>query len=36
MPNVIRWLVKHGYSQDDIAKAVGRNVLRVLKETWAR
>jgi len=36
MPNVVRWLVKHGYSDQDIAKAIGLNVLRVLKETWAR
>jgi membrane dipeptidase len=36
MPNVIRWLVKHGYSDQDIAKIAGLNVLRVLKETWAR
>jgi membrane dipeptidase len=36
MPNVIRWLVKHGYSDQDIAKVAGQNVLRVLKETWAR
>jgi membrane dipeptidase len=36
MPNVIRWLVKHGYSDQDIAKVAGLNVLRVLKETWAR
>jgi membrane dipeptidase len=36
MPNVVRWLVKHGYSDQDIAKAIGLNVLRVLKESWAR
>jgi membrane dipeptidase len=36
MPNVIRWLVKHGYSDDDIARVAGRNVLRVLQQTWAR
>jgi membrane dipeptidase len=36
MPNVVRWLVRHGYSHENIAKAVGLNVLRVLKETWAR
>lgn len=35
-PNIIRWLVKHGYSREDIRKVVGQNVLRVLKETWAR
>lgn len=35
-PNITRWLVKHGYSREDIAKVLGGNVLRVLKETWAR
>lgn len=33
-PNIVRWLVKHGYSDEDIAKAVGGNVMRVLKEAW--
>ena len=32
--NIIRWLVKHGYSDEDIQKVVGGNVLRVLKEVW--
>jgi len=35
-PNVTRWLVSHGYSHTDIAKALGLNVLRVLKEAWWR
>lgn len=35
-PNIVRWLVKHGYSDDDIGKAVGGNVMRVLKEVWAK
>ena len=35
-PNITRWLVKPGYSREDIAKVLGGNVLRVLKETWAR
>ena len=33
-PNIVRWLVKHGYSDEDIAKAIGGNVLRVLDEVW--
>ena len=33
--NAVRWLVKHGYSDTDIAKIAGGNALRVLKETWA-
>jgi len=32
--NIIRWLVKHGYSNEDIAKAVGGNTLRVLEQVW--
>ena len=36
MPNVARWLVSHGYSDEDIAKVMGLNVLRVLGESWAR
>ena len=34
VPNIVRWLVGHGYSDGDIAKAVGGNVLRVLREVW--
>jgi len=33
--NIVRWLVKHDYSDDDIAKVVGGNVMRVLDEVWA-
>lgn len=33
-PNFVRWLVKHGYSDADIKKAVGGNVMRVLREVW--
>lgn len=32
--NIVRWLVKHGYSDEDIAKVMGKNILRVLKEVW--
>ncbi len=32
--NIVRWLVKEGYSDEDIAKVIGGNVLRVLKEVW--
>lgn len=32
--NTIRWLVKHGYSDGEIEKAVGGNALRVLKKIW--
>lgn len=35
-PNIARWLVVHGYTDADIAKAIGGNVMRVLKEVWWR
>jgi membrane dipeptidase len=33
-PNVLRWLVGHGYSDEQIAKVVGGNALRALREVW--
>ena len=35
-PNIVRWLVKHNYSDDDISKVVGGNTMRVLEQVWAR
>lgn len=35
-PNIVRWLVKHEYTDGDIGKAIGGNVARVLKEVWWR
>ena len=35
-PNIVRWLVKHDYTDGDIAKTIGGNVLRVLEEAWFR
>ena len=32
--NLPRWLVKEGYSDADIAKVMGENIIRVLKEVW--
>jgi membrane dipeptidase len=32
--NIVRWLVKHGYSDDDIAKVIGGNASRVLRLVW--
>jgi membrane dipeptidase len=34
--NIVRFLVKDGYSDEDIAKVVGGNIFRVLKETWPK
>lgn len=33
-PNVVRWLVARGYSDADIAKVIGGNVMRALGEIW--
>ncbi|MCL6600420.1 MAG: dipeptidase [Alicyclobacillus macrosporangiidus] len=35
-PNIVSWLVKHGYSDTEIAKVIGGNILRVLREVWYR
>lgn len=32
--NIIGWLVKNGYSDDEIRKVVGGNTMRVLEEVW--
>ena len=32
--NIVRWLVKHNYSDEDTGKVVGGNALRLLKEVW--
>jgi membrane dipeptidase len=31
-PNILRWLVKHGFSDEDIVKIMGGSALRVLKQ----
>ena len=33
-PNVIRWLVGHGYDDEQIGKIIGGNALRALREVW--
>ena len=33
-PNIVRWLVAHDYSDEDVAKIIGGNVMRVLREVW--
>ena len=32
--NILRWLVKNGYSDEDIGKVVGGNALRLFSEVW--
>ncbi|HSG07976.1 MAG TPA: membrane dipeptidase [Longimicrobiales bacterium] len=32
--NIVRWLVKHGYGDDDIRKVMGGNALRILSQVW--
>jgi membrane dipeptidase len=34
-PNVVRWMVSHGYSDEDIRKSVSGNIVRVLEEVWS-
>ncbi len=33
--NIPRWLIKNGYSDEDIEKVMGGNALRVMKEAWS-
>ena len=33
-PNIMRWLVKHGYSDNEIESVVGENILEVLRQVW--
>jgi len=32
--NIARWMIKHGYSDGEIAKVMGLNALRLLEEAW--
>ena len=32
--NVARWMVKHGYSDEEVAKVIGRNALQLLMKVW--
>lgn len=36
LPNIVRWLVKHGYADKDIARVIGGNAMRVLEQVWWR
>jgi membrane dipeptidase len=33
--NILRWLVAHDYTDDDIEKVIGANALRLLEAVWA-
>ena len=32
--NILRWLITHNYREEDIAKVMGGNIIRVLEQTW--
>jgi membrane dipeptidase len=34
VPNMVRWLLEHGYSDEDVEKIASGNVLRILGEVW--
>ena len=34
MPNVVRELIRRGYSNEEIAKVVGQNLMRVYRKVW--
>lgn len=34
--NITRWLVKHSYSDEEIKKALGGNIMRVLEQVWVK
>ncbi len=34
LPNLTRGLLKQGYSEDDVEKILGQNILRIFKEVW--
>ncbi|ERI10430.1 dipeptidase [Aneurinibacillus aneurinilyticus] len=34
--NMVRWMVKHGYREEEISKITGGNVLRALEEIWSK
>ena len=33
--NIPRWLIKHGYTDEEIIKVLGGNAIRVLREVWS-
>jgi len=33
-PNLTHWLLKNGYSEHNVEKILGLNILRIFKEVW--
>lgn len=33
-PNIVKWLVKHGYSDEEIRTVIGSNIIEALKQVW--
>jgi len=34
LQNAARWMIKHGYSDEEIAKVIGENALQLLRKVW--
>jgi len=34
LQNAARWMIKHGYSDQEIAKVIGENALQLLRKVW--
>ncbi|MCI0437311.1 MAG: dipeptidase, partial [Gemmatimonadetes bacterium] len=34
--NILRWLVRHGYTDEQIEKVIGGNAIRLLSQVWGR
>lgn len=34
LENVVRWMIRHGYSDSEIKKVVGENALQLLRKVW--
>ena len=32
--NIMRWMIKNGYSDDEIGKIVGGNAVKLLERVW--
>ena len=32
--NVVRWMIKHGYSDGEVSKVIGGNAVRLLERVW--